>query len=228
VRFGLLGVELRIARLLLGCMDGTTCYPLIASTDQHGSLVPVTSVAAADQQDDSNDNSDSAGFLWQCWCFILDLLAIIHGLRLQVIDLRAQAHYWQAQHERAVIREAVLKEEKQYLQAQIRDLQQRLFGRKSETSSSADAKVQGGVPPDQPPVQRRRRGQQRGAKSHGRRNHDHLPPEDENCTLPEDQRCCPWCQEPFEEIPGTADGSILEVDVRAHRRCYHRQRYRRH
>jgi transposase len=30
----------------------------------------------------------------------------------------------------------------------------------------------------------------------------------------------------LQEIPGTADGDILEIDVRAHRRRYHRKRYR--
>ena len=62
----------------------------------------------------------------------------------------------------------------------------------------------------------------------GRVASDHLPTVEEPCVLPEAQRSCPVCHEPFEEIPGTAEGSILEVDVRAYRRRYHRQRYRRH
>jgi transposase len=45
--------------------------------------------------------------------------------------------------------------------------------------------------------------------------------------LPKDQQCCADCGQPFEDIPGTAAGDILEIDVRAHRRRYHRQRYRR-
>jgi len=126
-----------------------------------------------------------------------------------------------------VQREAELKDEKQYLHAEIRGLKQRLFGRKAETSSAADPKSQAAISGKQPDGQRRRRGHQPGAKGHGRRNHNHLPAKDEPCILPEDQRCCPYCQEPFEEIPGTADGDILECEVRGYRRRYHRQRYRR-
>jgi hypothetical protein len=205
-------------------MDGTLCHP--GTSAEHGSVGPVTTVANAPNQDGAADNSDNSGVsvLWACWFIVV---ATIHQLRQQIIDLRCQANYWQAQHQRAVQREADLKEEKQQLQALIRELQRRLFGRKTETSSSANPKSPTATPAPEP-SQRRRRGQQAGSPSHGRRNHEHLPAEDEPCTLPEGQRCCPSCHEPFEEIPGTADGDILEVDVRAHRRCYHRQRYRRH
>jgi transposase len=196
-------------------MDGTLCYP--GTPTEHTSLVPVTPVATTNE-----DEADKNSVLWVLWCIVLSTL---HNLRQQIIDLRAQANYWQAQHQRAVQREAELKEDKQHLQAQIRELQQRLFGRKSETSSSADPKRPTLTPPAGP---RRRRGHQVGAPSQGRRNHDHLPIVEERCTLPEEQRCCPYCHEPYEEIPGSVDGSILEVEVRVYRRCYHRQRYRRH
>jgi hypothetical protein len=205
-------------------MDVTLGHPLEVSHSQEQSLAPVPTLSPASNADDNTFSSDS-GVLWQCWCIVL---ATIHGLRLQIIDLRGQANYWQAQHQRAVGREANLKEEKQSLQAQIRDLQRRLYGQKSETSSAADPKSPTATTSHPPTVQRRRRGQQVGTQSHGRRNHDHLPAEHEPCVLPEEQRCCPYCREPFEEIPGTADGTILEVEVRPHRRVYHRQRYRRH
>jgi hypothetical protein len=204
-------------------MDGTLHYCGDASATQHGSLVPVTSVATAPHEDVSGDGDNGqVGVLWACWCVVL---ATFHQLRLQIIDLRAQANYWKSQHQRAVAREAKLKEDQQYLQAQIRELQQRLFGRKAETSSSADPKSPT-LPASAEP--RRRRGHQAGAPSQGRRNHDHLPTVEEKCTLSQEQRCCPVCHEPYEEIPGTADGSILEVEIRIYRRHYHRQRYRRH
>ena len=202
-------------------MDGTLCSP---GTTQHGLLVPITSVATAPNQDEPAEDLDNGrtDVLWACWCIVL---ATIHQLQQQIVKLRADAHYWQALHQRAVQREARLKEDKRYLQAQIRELRQRLFGRKSEMSSSTDAKSPTLTPPAGP---RRHRGHQVGAPSQGRRNHDHLPTVEERCTLSEGQRCCPQCQQPYEEIPGTAEGSILEVEVRAYRRRYHRQRYRRH
>jgi Transposase C of IS166 homeodomain len=214
-------------------MDGTLCYPLDASADQQRSLVPITLDPAATNHDHCGDTSDNArlGVLWQCYGLLGQLywlaVGVIRRLRLQVIDLRCQANYWQAQHQRAVQREVDLNEQQQYLHAQIRDLQRRLFGRKSETSSSTQPQAKTAFPPHESKP-RRGRGQQTGSKGHGRRHHDHLPAEHESCTLPPEQRCCPYCQEPFEEIPGTADGNILEVEVRSHRRCYHRQRYRRH
>ena len=101
-------------------------------------------------------------------------------------------------------------------------MEQRLYGRKSETASATNPQPQ---PPSATPS--RSRGQQRGSQGHGRRRHDHLPTAHEVCDLPQENQCCPTCGEPFEEIPGTADGDILEIDVRAHRRRYHRKRYRR-
>ena len=51
------------------------------------------------------------------------------------IQLKWEAHYWRRQHERLVEREAALKAEVETLQATIRDLNQRLYGTKSEKSS---------------------------------------------------------------------------------------------
>ena len=206
---------------------------LLDPVDSVGFPVPMLEESVAEDDQEPADTPDTSRLvvLRQC-CQMLGRMffmavAALRQLRQQVTELRSQANYWQAQHQRAVQREAELKEEKQSLHAQIRELKQRLFGRKAETSSAADPKSQAARPHQEGP--RRHRGQQRGAKSHGRRNHDHLTTKDEPCTtLPEDQRCCPYCQEPLEEIPGTADGDILECEVRGYRRRYHRQRYRRH
>jgi transposase len=209
-------------------MDGTESLPLVALPS--GLKAPASVVDPIILGYDSSDDdsaSDLVGQLWLVVCLLGQLLLLaldaIAYLRRQVVELRTQAHFWRAQHERAVQREADLKAQVQRLQGEIRELERRLYGRKSETSSATNPK------PNAPPrnTKPRSRGQQRGSKGHGRRNHDHLPVTDENCTLPDDQKCCPCCGEPLEEIPGTADGDILEIEVRAHRRRYHRQRYRR-
>jgi transposase len=44
--------------------------------------------------------------------------------------------------------------------------------------------------------------------------------------LPTDQQCCSQCGQPFADFPGTDDTTILEVDVKAHRRLIRRRRYR--
>jgi len=197
-------------------MDGQSSYP----------LVPVITVVPEICDDVPDELQLELARLWRKFCKLAVLfflaLILIRRLRLQIVDLRQQANYWRAQHQRAVQREAALAEQVRQLQGEIREWKRRLFGRKSETSASSQPQRE--PSPQGPP---RARGQQRGSPGHGRRDHDHLPTSHEPRTLPEDQRCCPDCGEPYEEIPGTQDGYIFEVYVRAHRRVYHRHRYRR-
>ena len=215
-------------------MDGSCSYSLVVRSPQQKPLVsasaPIDPIILGYDTADDDSTSDLIAGLRQAFCLLglLFLLALeaLELLRRQVVELRRQAHYWRAQHERAVEREADLKDDVQRLQAEIREWERRAYGRKSETSSATNPKPN---TPFQPPsnTKPRSRGQQRGSKGHGRRHHDHLLTKHENCVLPDDQKCCSCCGEPFEEIPGTADGDILEIEVRAHRRRYHRQRYRR-
>ena len=44
--------------------------------------------------------------------------------------------------------------------------------------------------------------------------------------MPPDQCHCSRCGQPFADFPGTEDSTILEIDVRAHRRVIRRRRYR--
>jgi transposase len=215
-------------------MDGNEPYPLVVLPPEQAALVPVFSAILVDldsPHDSQPDLRAFVAFLWGRFCKLAALfymaLALLRRLRLQVIDLRQKANFWRAQHQRAVQREADLKEQIHLLQGEIRELKRRLYGRKSETSSSTKppAKPQSTDPANQSTP--RKRGQQRGSDGHGRRNYDHLPTTHEDCALPDDQQACPCCGEPYEEIPGTADGNVLEINVRAHRRRYHRQRYRR-
>ena len=54
------------------------------------------------------------------------------------IELKWKANYWQAQHARLVEREVALKAQVEALEATVRDLNQRLYGTKSEKSASPD------------------------------------------------------------------------------------------
>lgn len=210
-------------------MDVKISYPLVLPP-QEGTLLPVSS--SEDVGDSGRDVRAFVTFLWRRFCQLTVLfflaLALVRRLRRQVSELQQQVGYWRAQHQRTVQREAELKDKVHLLEGQIRELKRRLFGRKSETTASTQPTT---VPlkPTDPSKDRkpRKRGQQPGSNGHGRRNHEHLLAEHENCVLPVDQQCCSCCGEPFVEIPGSADGDILEIEVRAHRRHYHRQRYRR-
>ena len=121
--------------------------------------------------------------------------------------------------QRAQEREAVLSRELEAAQARIRDLEQRLFGHKSERAGVIDAQHRSSA------GEARRRGQQRGAAGHGRTRVEHLPVRIEDIEL--DSPVCPVCSEPLSGFPGTEDCEILEVEVQAYRRLIRRRRYRR-
>lgn len=145
-------------------------------------------------------------------------------------------------HQRARQREAALQQQLALLQAEIRDLRHRLFGRKSEAHHTPDC-LERDAPPaaDATPLPaatdpapaaaaadrpRRPRGQRRGGPGHGRRTYAPLPTTEEVSDLPADQCCCSRCGQPFAPFPGTDDTTVLEVEVKAHRRLVRRRRYR--
>jgi transposase len=152
------------------------------------------------------------------------------------IELVMQARYWKSQHERAVQREqrlhsalraqqqqaeqreAALGSQLQLAQAKIRDLQQRMYGRKSERRWSVEGLLHTAA------ASSRRRGQQRGTPGHGRVRLTHLSCIEETIEL--DWPQCPACGEPLHEFPGTDDSEVLEIDVKAYRRVIRRRRYR--
>ena len=132
-----------------------------------------------------------------------------------------QASYWRKQHERARDREGRLKERIKHLEAQARLLNQKIFGKSSESKTGTESAKQ----PD-PAVSKRPRGQQPGQPNPPKRKHNQLPVVEEILDLPDEQRHCSCCGLPFAEFPGTEDSEILEVDVKAHRRLIRRKRYK--
>ena len=114
--------------------------------------------------------------------------------------------------------ETALRAELELAHAKVRDLQKRLFGRKSESRGGSE--VQGQAPP----VARARRGHRRGAPGHGRSMQPHLPQRIELVGLDSPQ--CPQCGLALGSFPGTEDSEVLEIEVKAYRRVIRRQRYR--
>lgn len=88
--------------------------------------------------------------------------------------------------EQAAQREAALRAELEMTQAKIRDLQQRVFGRKSERSKT------GSEAQAQQLVARAPRWHQRGARGHGRTTQPHLSQRHEYVELDTPQ--CPRCR----------------------------------
>jgi transposase len=135
------------------------------------------------------------------------------------IALKWEANYWRAQHARLVQREAALKAQVEALEAQIRDLTQRLYGTKSEKAAGAEALG------ESPAVAPRKRGQQPGAPGHGRSDRCALPVVVEVQDLSEAAKHCPQCGEALAPFPGVETCDIIEVQVQAHIRRIQRPRY---
>jgi hypothetical protein len=135
------------------------------------------------------------------------------------IALKWEANYWRAQHARLVQREAVLKGKVEALEAQIRDLNQPLYGTKSEKSASSEALDTSN------PANSRKRGQQPGSHGHGRSDRSILPVVVEVHDLSEAAKHCPQCGEAWAPFPGVEACDIIEVQVQGHIRRIQRPRH---
>src|SRR5712692_7895846 len=135
------------------------------------------------------------------------------------VALKWEANYWRAQHARLVQREAALKAQVEALEAQLRDLTQRLYGKKSEQSAGSEAL---GTSNEAHP---RKRGQQPGTPGHGRSDRSALPVVVEVHDVSEAAKHCPQCGEPLTPFPGVDGCDIIEVHVQAHMRRIQRLRY---
>lgn len=135
------------------------------------------------------------------------------------IALKWEANYWRAQHEQSLKREAALKAQVEALEAQIRDLTQRLYGKKSEKSAGSEAPGKSTVAPA------RKRGQQPGSPGHGRSDRCALPVVVEVHDLSEAAKHCPQCGEALTPFPGVEACDVIEVQVQAHIRRIQRPRY---
>jgi transposase len=146
-------------------------------------------------------------------------------LRGEVRALRCDVGYWKSRHADTVKRNEQLTEELRQAHGQIRDLQGKLFGRKSEKSTRGDRSNEL-FDPEEVAAAGKRRGARPGHAGHGRRDYSHLPVTEEFVPLPEQSLICPSCGKPAAPMSDTEDSEILEIDVRAHRRRIRRQRYR--
>jgi transposase len=112
-----------------------------------------------------------------------------------------------------------LKAQVEALEAQIRDLNQRLYGTKSEKSAGSEALGKSHE------VHCRKRGQQPEAPGHGRSDRSALPVVIEVHDLSEAAKYCPQCGKALAPFPGVEGCDIIEVQVQAHIRRIQRPRY---
>ena len=143
------------------------------------------------------------------------------AMESEVLRLR-----WEAGHYRRLFLEAREREKKlqatvEELQAKIKKLKHDAFGKKSEKGPNRSE-----ASPSSPPPEKRKRGQQPGKPKPKRRDYDHLPGKDENASLDTEETKCSCCGLAFAKFPGTETSKVLEIEVRAHVRRVHRERYR--
>lgn len=146
-------------------------------------------------------------------------------LRREVRELRCEVGYWRSRHADAVKRNERLSEELSQTTGQVRALQDKLFGRKSEKSARGD-RSNDLFDPEEVTAGAKKRGAQPGDAGHGRRDYSHLPVQEEFVSLPTESLACPICGKPAARMSATEDSELLEIDVRAHRRRIRRRRYR--
>ena len=157
---------------------------------------------------------------------VADLRNELAMLRDEVASLRQQVGYWKSMHDRAVRRNEKLQQRVDELEAENRQLKDRLFGSKSEKASRKDRSNQLEDPEQSSGKPKRQRGHQPNQPGASRRDYSHLPVVEETVPLPAEACVCPKCGKPREEMTETEDSEIVEIDVRAYRRRIRRKRYR--
>lgn len=134
----------------------------------------------------------------------------------EYLELKCELGYWRGMHKKAIIREEILKQTIKEQEGQIRDLRQRVFGKKSEKNSSGKNESN-----SKKKTPKRPRGQQPGSKGHGRTERPDLPEKKEEAKLHEEP-VCPCCNKPY--IPDESkETEIIEVEVKAYKRKIKRQ-----
>jgi transposase len=144
-------------------------------------------------------------------------------LRAEVIALRQQAHYHRSQHRRAVAGAEELEAQLGVLKAKVAELQQRLFGRKSERTSRGTLLGGNG----QSGVAARARGQQPGLAGHGRKRRENLPVVEVALDLCDAEQRCPYCGLRWDPFGPPHRSEQIEGEVRLFRRRTLRPKHRR-
>ena len=137
------------------------------------------------------------------------------------IELKFQASYWKGLHTQQKKLIEDLRRELAQARATIKDLNQRLYGKKTEKGTTRQETLAA----DGSTASSNSRGQQKGSRGHGRTPRPDLPVVEEvRDVLPEDKQChC--CGKPYQLLPQTEDSKIIEVHVKAHVRLIKRRMY---
>lgn len=145
---------------------------------------------------------------------------IIQLTQEEHIKLIWGVNYWKGQHKQLRQKNEALKLELESSHARIRDLKQRLYGKKSEKAVSKRDKPG----PSGHTGTSRTRGQQKGSKGHGRTPRPDLPVIEEEHDIAPENTLCPICKAPYQPLSQTEDSEIIEIQVKPYIRRVKRKR----
>ncbi len=147
-------------------------------------------------------------------------------LRQQVSSLKCDVGYWKSRHADAVERNTRLQAELNEAKAEIRQLRDERFGKKSEKQSGTDRTNRLDDPQEQT-APGKKRGRQPGSPAPKRRDYSHLPVRIEEVDVPDDAKVCGCCGLPLEGLGHNEDSEQIEIETVTYRRVIRRNRYRR-
>jgi transposase len=147
-------------------------------------------------------------------------------LRQQVSSLKCDVGYWKSRHADVVERNTKLQAELNEAKAEIRQLRDERFGKKSEKKYGTDRTNRLEDPQEQL-VPAKKRGRQPGSPAPKRRDYSHLPVRIEELDVPDDAKVCACCGLPLEALGHNADSEQIEIETVTYRRVMRRKRYRR-
>ena len=134
----------------------------------------------------------------------------------EYLSLKCELGYWRSMHEKALSRIDKLNRIIAHQKGKIRDLTNRLFGKKSEKKGS---NKKDGEPKNTTPEERDR-GQQPGSEGHGRTERPDLPRVEEPVDFSEIPKCSE-CGTAY-LFDGKKESEIIEVEVKAYTRVIKR------
>jgi hypothetical protein len=143
--------------------------------------------------------------------------------RQEEVQLKADRNRYKSLHQRALLKIKTWEEALALEKGKVRDLNHRLYGKKTEKASSKPDAISSSNDFVGPPCPPAKRGARKGRVNRPRHQHPDLPVVEEIIQIPEDQLCCPECGEDYIPFPKTEDSEIIEIHVAAHVRKIKRE-----
>ena len=143
--------------------------------------------------------------------------------RQEMIHLESDRNRYKSLHQRALLKVKALKEKLALEKGKVRDLNHRLYAKKTEKVTSKPDALPSSDDFVGPPCPPAKRGARKGRVNRPRHQYLDLPVVEEIIPIHEEQLCCPECGEAYVPFPKTEDSEIIEIHVAAHVRKIKRE-----